>query len=72
MTTIWSENAHRFATRDRTGTAEQLLDVACREVVAAYRVSHRLGLDSTGLVEAATSTLNTAADKAERLIGARP
>lgn len=35
--TIWQSNAVRFSTRDRIGIAEAVMDVACKESVAAFR-----------------------------------
>lgn len=41
--TIHSDNAHRFAARDRTQRADQVLTAACRDAVEIYRIGREHG-----------------------------
>ncbi len=40
---IATENAHRFAARDRKQRADQILNAACRDAAELYRLGRRHG-----------------------------
>lgn len=77
MTTVWADNAARFATNDREKRAEQLLMAAVREGVAAFGVALAMerkypGLNATeGLAEVVEVRLREAAASAENILGPR-
>lgn len=72
---LFSENAGQFASSDRTAHAEQLMNIAVREGIAAFRVARAMerrhpGMDATeGLKEAVEFQLLQAGLSAETILG---
>jgi hypothetical protein len=65
--TIASDNAARFANRDRTATADRLLNAGVSEAIRIIRSGHVH--DDPWAVHDAAVTLSVAGSKAERVMG---
>lgn len=65
--TLWTENAEQFTNRDRKGTADQKLDVACRRAAEILRDGHRRGDQHAGIE--ARRVLAKAQRSASRILG---
>jgi hypothetical protein len=64
--TVYSDNAHRFANRDRRGTADHILNEACREAIGILRIGRRHDDPSAG--REALLVLASAQGRAGRLL----
>lgn len=65
--TTWTDNAERFANRDREGTADQTMDIACRKAARIIRDGLRRGDQHAGLE--ARRVLARAERSASRVLG---